>query len=190
MKKFWLLLLFCCFLTGCGNQELKLNGNKVHFFEEQIMDTSYQLSLPTTFLSLTDEMMLLRFGDEEHPDQMLVSRQDDAEIRMLDIEKELTSEELPLYLETLKKAFDESETEFHYLTNEVKTLDQKEVAVLEYQYQKQEENYYGFLLYFEESGILKEIYFTAHGDEVATWQEIGKRIISSFKKVKVTEDED
>lgn len=191
MKKIIILIVSLFLLVGCKKQEeLTLSGKKVHFFECPILETPYAMALPANFLSLNEELLEIRFEGEEHPEQMLVSPNNDAWVRMDSVEDSFSEDQLSIYLDFMEKTLKESNTSFHFLSKRVLKQEEKSIGILEFTYDYQETNYYEFLLYFVEDGSLKEIHFSAHGNEVDTWKKLGEKMTHSIHKREEIEDED
>lgn len=191
MKKIVILIFSVFFIVGCGKQEeWMLSGKKVHFFQCPILETPYAIDLPANFLSLNEKMLEIRFEGEEHPEQMLVSPNDDAWIRMDQVEDSFLESDLSIYLDFMEKTLQKSDTSFYFLSKQVIKKEEKSIGILEFTYTNQGNDYYEFLLYFVEDGSLKEIHFSSHGKEVDTWKKMGEKMTHSFTKREEIEDED
>lgn len=161
--------------------QLVVDGENIQFDTISILSDKISLLIPTTFSIMSEDMAKIKYPDERRPSIIYTNDSASVNIAFNYTQNRANNENLQAIMDSLKESFENLYPSAQWYTSEVKTINDKDIGVLELITPAIDTEIYNLMWFTDIDGKLLIATFNCTKEQMDEWKPVGEAILSSFE---------
>lgn len=164
-----------------NSSHLVVDGEIIQFDTISILSDKISLLIPTTFSIMSEDMAKIKYPNERRPSIIYTNDSASVNIAFNYTQNQASNENLQAIMDSLKESFDNLYPSAQWYTSEVKTINDKDIGVLELITPAIDTEIYNLMWFTDIDGKLLIATFNCTKEQMDEWKPVGETILSSFE---------
>lgn len=164
-----------------NSSQLVGDGENIQFSTISIMSDKISVLIPTTFNIMSEDMAKIKYPSENRPSIIYTNDSCSVNVAFSYTQNKASSENIQAITDAMKESFENLYPSAQWYTSEVKTINDKDICVLELITPAVDTEIYNLMWLTDLDGKLLIATFNCTKEQMDEWEPVGKVILSSFE---------